>query len=1301
MNKHNPPYSLLSYIGKIFLLAFLYILTGKLGLMLAIPPGYVTVIWPPSGIALGLLILFGYGMWPGVMMGSFLLNAAVAGGISLEGGILIEKCGVPLLIAVGSTLQVIAGKFFLEKFLYFPLEIGRPRNVLKFLFISAPLTCLIAASIGSVALHLGAGVPLEGLATSWINWWVGDMFGVIVFLPLILILPLGAHRLQWGGKPLGKLPGLSLLMVILCLALTFYSWKVVAENVYQKSKSDFQMLALESEKALLGRLDSYRYALLGGAGFFQGSEFVSREEWRQYVQKIDIKQNFPGINGIGFIASVEPGKIQEFLKETRVDHSPHFFVHPHTENTPYFIIKYIEPEKQNKPALGLNIAFEKNRLAAAEKSRDSGNDTITDQVLLVQDERKTPGFLLFHPLYKTNKIKNTLEELRQDFFGWIYAPFVANKFLHNLTASQGQSFNMKIYDGPQESIDDLIYSSDASESIHETSTFVIRKPLKIMQKTWLVVWTSTAAYERDRRDLGSTFLLVGGLLCTGLLALFLMETMSQRFMSSASKKKESTLALPLAVFLIVASVSFYFYRTLQVKELDYVRNLVEGESKRIVQLISLATKEKILSLKRMAQRWEVAGGTPFAQWSQDAKNYIDQISGLKTLEWVDSTYHVRWVEPLQGNEKVVDLNIVFEEKRRQALDGAAEKSSLTITPPLDLVQGYKAFIVYVPVRLQEKFDGFMTGIFSIDDFLGDIIKREALDRYDIQLKYEEEVFYRNQYAEESLLADWYYEKEVEIFDKKWMIVIRPTLKLIQQNHSYLPLLTLVSGLIIAALLSLSVRFALLSRIKAEHLRISEERNRLLVDGAQDFAIYMLDAEGNVGSWNKGAEIMKGYQPHEIIGKHFSIFYTPEDLKQEKPSQVLSIASSTGKFHEQSWRVRKDGTRFIADVEISALYSLSGNLIGFTKITRDVTKKMEQELQLKNLAYRLELATNSAGIGVWEWDIESNTLAWDRNMYLLYGISAEQFTTAYEVWEKSVHPEDRERTVKYVYDALAGKSKFDTSFRVIWPDGSTHFIRAIADVVLNENAKATKMTGVNWDITNEKEIEQMKNEFISTVSHEIRTPLTSIYVSLEIMKDSKVFELPEDIKTLVHIASESCERLTRLINDVLDVEKIESGKMVFYFKKHELSLLIQKAVNSNQAYARQLCQVSLVVTQDLPSVFVSVDEDKFIQIMTNLISNACKFSPHGSEVSIRVESMGKNIRISVSDHGPGIPEEFRGRVFQKFAQADGSNTRQQGGTGLGLSICKSIVEKHGGTIGFESRTESETGTTFYFELPELK
>lgn len=236
-----------------------------------------------------------------------------------------------------------------------------------------------------------------------------------------------------------------------------------------------------------------------------------------------------------------------------------------------------------------------------------------------------------------------------------------------------------------------------------------------------------------------------------------------------------------------------------------------------------------------------------------------------------------------------------------------------------------------------------------------------------------------------------------------------------------------------------------------------------------------------------------------------------------------------------------------------------------------------------------------------------------------------------------------------------------------------------------------------DITIRKEVDKIKNEFISIVSHELRTPLTSIKGAVGLVAGGALGILPEKANEMLKVANSNCSRLSNLINDILDMEKIESGKMDFSLKENNIISIINEAVESNLTYASQF-NVTLNFSNTIECINVLADREKMIQVLSNLISNAIKFSPTNEIIEISVEVIDKIVRVSIEDKGIGVPEEYKNKLFHKFIQVDSSDTRKKGGTGLGLSICKAIIKQHNGTISFDSTLNE--GSTFYFELPLL-
>lgn len=297
------------------------------------------------------------------------------------------------------------------------------------------------------------------------------------------------------------------------------------------------------------------------------------------------------------------------------------------------------------------------------------------------------------------------------------------------------------------------------------------------------------------------------------------------------------------------------------------------------------------------------------------------------------------------------------------------------------------------------------------------------------------------------------------------------------------------------------------------------------------------------------------------------------------------------------------------------------------------------------------------------------------------------------------PEDEHARIRTIVEAAKDDGASAVSFetRMRGASGREVPVEVVMQYLAGDDLVTGRWISIVRDISERKRVEQLQSEFVSTVSHELRTPLTSIRGSLGLVAGGITGELPPQAKEYVDIALSNSERLVRLINDILDVEKMQSGKMEFRIRSLALPALLAQTLASNE-HTATAAGSKLITTTGVPDVEVAVDPDRFTQVITNLVSNAAKFSPTGSPIELDVIRDRDVVRIGVRDHGPGIPPEFRSRIFQRFSQADAAATRQRGGTGLGLAISKEIVERLGGTISFEDAAGG--GTRFVVELPAL-
>jgi PAS domain S-box-containing protein len=417
----------------------------------------------------------------------------------------------------------------------------------------------------------------------------------------------------------------------------------------------------------------------------------------------------------------------------------------------------------------------------------------------------------------------------------------------------------------------------------------------------------------------------------------------------------------------------------------------------------------------------------------------------------------------------------------------------------------------------------------------------------------------------------------------------------------------------------------------------------------------------------------------VIGDPHVRFYAGQPLRAPEGSLVGTLCVVDYKirdFSEEDRRTLMDLAAW-AELELSAL------------TLQEARSAIEQQKQF------FALSEDMLGI----ISLESTLLRFSDSWTRTLGYSPEELRRIRV--KELLHPEDQPKLAEASARAVGGEPIRKLDIRVRDRAGAWRWVQVNTVFSPAEQALYT----VGREVTEQKQLEserrrvdQLKDEFVSTVSHELRTPLTSIRGALGLLQGGIAGPLPTEAKELVTIAQENSERLLRLINDILDLERMESGLLTFNLAPQELGMLIKQAIVTQRGYAAQY-GVHLEASLEAPDAQAMVDADRFLQVLANLLSNAIKFSPEGEKVRVRLERLEGRLRVSVEDQGPGIPESFRQRIFQKFAQADGSDTRRKGGTGLGLSITRALVERLGGTLDFV--TQEGEGTTFRVVLPEWK
>ena len=470
---------------------------------------------------------------------------------------------------------------------------------------------------------------------------------------------------------------------------------------------------------------------------------------------------------------------------------------------------------------------------------------------------------------------------------------------------------------------------------------------------------------------------------------------------------------------------------------------------------------------------------------------------------------------------------------------------------------------------------------------------------------------------------------------------------------------------------------------------------------------------------------------EYVNNEFSRFtgYTVEELnemdywqltpqKYEDQEQIqLTQLAETGRYGPYTKEyIHRNGHSYPVLLSGLKIARKTGDEYIWS-VVQDITEQQKVEKQIKaskdeveRYAFRMRLANDSAGIGVWEWDLRTNALLWDDWMYKLYGVNEDDFSGAYEAWEASVHQDDIEHAKTQLGEAIEGTGIYNPEFRVVHPNGHIRIMKASAEVIRDEDGNALKVIGVNYDVTDKtqafielnaakqaaEDANQSKNAFLANMSHEIRTPMNAILGGLQLLNNEN---LSKDLKLILENASSSAKSLLTIINDILDYSKIAENKLdleVAPFSMKEVVESVKFDVNTIASNKGILLEST--ISNTFSDGWLG-DIVRVKQIVLNLVSNAVKFTDKGG-VSIELElienSNGQSIGITVKDSGIGMSPEAQARIFDRFVQADSSTTRKFGGTGLGMSITVNLIRMMNGSIELESTIGK--GTTVKVELP---
>lgn len=1131
-------------------------------------------------------------------------------------------------------------------------------------------------------------------------------------------------RGAWFYQTMGR-PGTAWLLLGMSLIATVLASLGAWQQLRSRDQTRFFTRTEQFRNDLLQELDRQVRLLNGARALWVIHPPVDRNEWRAYVESLDLSNSVPGLHALGFIERVPSSSLPDFLKQVRREGSRDpdvvdFQIYPQTSENEHYVVKFVEPLACNRSALGYDIGSEPNRRQAAERARDTGQATLTHGITLVQAP-KAPGLLLLLPVYSDGLQATNVALQRASLLGWVYAAFVVEDLLARVHSLGHEELAVEIFDGAS-----LLAATQPAQGRRPhggglTDSRAVLERIAYLQRAscvWTLRFRAGPAFARTSWFSAPGFIPAATVgLSISLLVFGIARSVANTRQRAQALADDMTAHLRLQDYAMACAKNGIFILDARRDHCPMIYANPAFQRLTGYSAQRPPSEDTLLVLRNAVGQTELPGMPALPQGGGADRTIVREYRRDGSSFWAEYRLMPVLDEHGQRSHFLGIVEDVTERKRAEQQLASAERRYHELVNNLTVgvcrnTMGEPGQVLEANPAIVAMFEAV-----SKEELLG----HSVLDLYVDPTE-------RKEFIKKISRVGFVKDEELEVRSlrgRKFWAAVTATMKTDEQG------VTFFDGVVVD----------ITDRKRAEEaVRNSEARLRAVLENAAE-GIITIDEHGLIESVNPAAVQIFGFAKVELVGRNVKLLMPPPDCEKHDDYLAHYCATSVGRVSgigREVTGLRKDGSAFPLELSVSEVH-LSGRRI-FTGIVRDITRRKQAEAALRESQERFALAVQGTNDGIWDWNVVSNEVYFSPRWKSMLGYEEHEVGNTFADWERLLHPEDRARALGTIQAYFLGKSPaYELEHRLRHKDGSYRWILARGVALRDAEGKPLRMAGSHVDLTGRKQAEEelraayaelersqetlkdtvrqlrasheqvqqtqrqliqaAKMECIGTlaagVAHEVKNPLQTILIGLDYV-GSCLREPAEGIGIALSDMRDAVRRADAIVRELLELSRDTTFELV----AGDLNGVLERCLrllNSELISTRTnvLCRLESGLPQ------VRMDACKMEQVFLNLCINALQAMSQGGSLLIKTRSgrlredlhlngavadqfgPGEHLVVAeVQDNGPGIAEEHLARIFDPFF-----TTKSAGkGTGLGLSIVKKIIELHGGAIDVRNARE---------------